>query len=506
MMEQPFWSRWRIAIVTAALLYLIFWIGLRAWSSLPDQALAWWILPVLLSPIGLAINALSRRTTAGQLRSFLRFAWRYKVFDEGYPSYRFVDLLRALERLAAASIQAGSLEHAQPRHTLQTLLRDFTLIPPSASPQTRQCIGYEQHIFVPGEIYWCLQGPRWLAPTERVVIRLSTSMTGVGSSTRLEIAARTADQAAVLFRWIAETALAHSIFRGQFLEVRYFTYAPYGETDTYHITNEITVVFKPKPSVGAADIILDERISRVLRRNVFDTFEQRDCLAALGLPRKRALLFYGPPGTGKTHTCRHIHTLMPKVTSILVTGQSLVRMQEIGKFARQMHPCLVVIEDVDLVFTAREVNPYGTALGDLMDQLDGFTPDEDVLFLLTTNAIERVEEAIRDRPGRINQCLYFGLPSPELRRRYLIQYLRPYDISAVDVDHLVQQTEQASQAFLKEYVLRAVQIGAEDAGFRPSSPHTLKTAHFDAAFDELTGHGDPHGHAIMGFRGERRPG
>ena len=181
-------------------------------------------------------------------------------------------------------------------------------------------------------------------------------------------------------------------------------------------------------------------------------------------------------------------------------------MQEIGKFARQMHPCLVVIEDVDLVFTAREVNPYGTALGDLMDQLDGFTPDEDVLFLLTTNAIERVEEAIRDRPGRINQCLYFGLPSPELRRRYLIQYLRPYDISAVDVDHLVQQTEQASQAFLKEYVLRAVQIGAEDAGFRPSSPHTLKTAHFDAAFDELTGHGDPHGHAIMGFRGERRPG
>ena len=44
---------------------------------------------------------------------------------------------------------------------------------------------------------------------------------------------------------------------------------------------------------------------------------------------------------------------------------------------------------------------------------------------------------IRDRPGRINQCLHFGLPVDELRRRYLVQYLRPYDTAAVNLDHLV---------------------------------------------------------------------
>ena len=49
----------------------------------------------------------------------------------------------------------------------------------------------------------------------------------------------------------------------------------------------------------------------------------------------------------------------------------------------------VILEDVDLVFNTREINPYGTALGDLMDQLDGFTPDEEVIFVLTTNAIAR---------------------------------------------------------------------------------------------------------------------
>jgi hypothetical protein len=501
-MQQPLWNGLRRSIAAGTVLYLAFWIGLGLWAPVRGEAHVWLLLPILLGPVCFGLSIAMGRTTAGQLRGFLGFPWLYKVFDENHASYRFVDLCRALERLAAASARAHKLEYTHRQHTLQSILRDYSLIPPVRAPQTRVCVGYEQHAFVPSEIFLCLQGPPGLGPTDRAIVRLSSVQTVV----RLEIATRTAEQAAVLFRWLDNDALAHSIFRGQFLEIRYFTYVPYGEHDSYHITNEITVVFKPKPSVGAGDIILDDRVGEVLRRNVFDVFQYRDCLQALGLPRKRALLFYGPPGTGKTHTCRHIHTRLQDVTSILVAGQSLVRMQEIGKFARQMHPALVVIEDVDLVFAAREVNPYGTALGDLMDQLDGFTPDEDVLFLLTTNAIDRVEEAIRDRPGRINQCLYFGLPGPELRHRYLNQYLRAYDISAVDLDHLVRQTEQASQAFLKEYVLRAVQIAAESAGFQPRTPLALQTAHFDTAFDELTGHGDPHGHSIMGFRTVRRPG
>ena len=76
----------------------------------------------------------------------------------------------------------------------------------------------------------------------------------------------------------------------------------------------------------------------------------------------------------------------------------------------------------------------------------------------------------------------------------------------MDLEHLVRQCDQASQAFLKEYVLRAVQIAAEGADFKPNLPLALQTVHFDTAFEELTGHGDPHGHAIMGFRVLRRPG
>jgi AAA+ superfamily predicted ATPase len=474
-------------------LYLAAWGGL----GLVIRDRAEWLrllLALLLVPLISALDYIASRSTNARLRAFVRRPARYKVFDELHPSYRFVDFYRALEELARQSGYVERLEHFHPNHTLLQILGQASGQGPTPSTQARICVGYEEFGFFPNEVFWLLEGPPGLEAGERVIVRLSSR-----GGTRVEVASPDPDQAGGLLRWLSREALARSIFRGQFLEIHYRGSPHLDAYDYYQESQEMAVTFKQRPSVREEDIILDERVAAILRRNLFDFFTHRDCLYALGVPRKRAMLFYGPPGTGKTHTCRFIHTRLEGITSILVAGEALPHLHDIGRFARQLHPTLVVIEDVDLVFSAREVNPYGTILGGLMDQLDGFTPDEEVLFVLTTNAIDRVEQAIRDRPGRINQCLFFGLPTPELRRRYLLQFLRGYDISAVDLDHLVRQTEQTSQAFLKEYILRAVQIAAEANGYQTSSPPRLQTTHFDKAFEELTSHGDPHGHAIMGF-------
>jgi AAA+ superfamily predicted ATPase len=492
------WFRRLKYLLAFAALYLAVW-GLLVLATHPRND---WPVPallplVLLVFISLADHALCRSTGA-RLRAFVRRPSKYKVFDEIHPSYRFVDFYRALEEMARQSGYVERLEHYHPNQALLQLLRQSST-QPTPSTQARICIGYEEFGFFPSEVFWLLEGPPGLHADLRVILRLCTR-----GGTRIEVASTDPDQATGLLRWLAREALARSIYRGQFLEIHYRGSPHLDAYDYYQETQEMAVTFKQRPSVREEDIILDERVAAILRRNLFDFFAHRDCLYALGVPRKRAMLFYGPPGTGKTHTCRFIHTRLEGITSILVAGESLPHLADIGKFARQLHPTLVVIEDVDLVFSAREVNPYGTILGGLMDQLDGFTPDEEVLFVLTTNAIDRVEQAIRDRPGRINQCLFFGLPTPELRRRYLLQFLRGYDIAAVDLDHLVRQTEQTSQAFLKEYILRAVQVAAEANGYQTNSPPRLETTHFDKAFEELTSHGDPHGHAIMGFHVTKR--
>ena len=500
MSRNPLWRPAHVVLATLILTYVAGFVFVAAKGWAVGESLCWGIVPAVAGTVALSILVLSRFSVNGRLRDFLEEPRRYRAFNDRYPTYRYVDWYRALERYAAGAAEARRLDARNPR-SLEALIRYVSAELPANPTLQKICIGYEEFGFFPEEVFWLLRGPDGFGPEERIVLRVRREVGEVV----VEVAATAPEAASAVLKRLEKDALAHSIFRGQFLEVRY-SHDPHADYEYMHRADELTVTFQARPNVTAADIILDEKVEAILRRNLFDFFAHRDRLHELGLPRKRALLFYGPPGTGKTHTCRFVHTFLKGVTTILATGEALARMEHLGKLARQLQPTLVILEDVDLVFVAREVNPYGLALGDLMDQLDGFTPDEEVIFLLTTNAIDRVEAAIRDRPGRINQCLHFGLPGPELRRRYLERYLRPYDASAADLDHLVKQTEQTSQAFLKEYVLRAVQVAAESAGYGNGEPVRLRTEHFDAAFEELTSHGDPHGHSIMGFRTPPRAG
>ncbi len=493
-LRNPRWRLLDFAIVAACLAYLIFWAWVARTDQIPGRDLYWMFIPLLIGVVTLICLRVATYSTNGRIRNFLIFRSRYKVFDDCHPTYRLVDFLRAAERFAEKSVLAYRVDPSNANIDLATYINQISLQPPPPARQEKMCIGYEEFGYFPIEAIWLIQGAEGRPTHEKLVLRVRRIQFG----TFVEMASTDQDAAMAMLKRIADDALAHSIFRGQFIEIRYAG-NPHRDYDYQFDSAEMTVTFKPKPNITKDDIILDPKIEAILRRNLFDFFTHRHALHALGLPRKRALLFYGPPGTGKTHTCRYIHTLLQGITSILATGESLTRLQDLGKLARQLQPTLVILEDVDLVFQAREINPYGAALGDLMDQLDGFTPDEEVIFMLTTNAIERVEAAIRDRPGRINQCLYFGMPTPDLRKRYLVQYLKAYGVSAVDFDHIVAQTEGTSQAFLKEYVLRTVQVAAESIGYSTDAVE-LKTEHFDIAFDELISHGDSAGHSIMGFR------
>ena len=107
-------------------------------------------------------------------------------------------------------------------------------------------------------------------------------------------------------------------------------------------------------------------------RNLFEFHEKRELLHSVGLPNKKGLLFYGPPGTGKTYTCKYIYSNLPGVTCLVVSGKSLTQIKTVCNVAKMLQPSLVVLEDVDLVFTTREISLYSSVLGDMLvdDQRD----------------------------------------------------------------------------------------------------------------------------------------
>ena len=409
------------------------------------------------------------------------------------PSFRFPDLYAAAEWLSEDLGQSAELVSEHLNYDTVSLLTDsqnnwHATIRPSR--QVGWMVGADDERYLPIDKFW-LTGSNG----SPIILRLTFNQ--FTSKARLEVACADSAVATEAIDTMLNRSVTHSVYRGEVIELAFVTGTKdeYGDVES---PDHLRVLFKRLDPIGEDDIVIDDAVRTVLNRNIVDLHHRRDILKANGVPIRRGVLLYGPPGTGKTFGCRYVFTKLPDVTRIAVSGTALTQVTQIFNLARLYQPSLVLLEDVDLVFASREISLYSSVLGELLDQMDGLRPYEDISFLLTTNSIERMEAAIKDRPGRVGQCIYFGPPKDDLRRRYLAHYLRPYEQDDVDFDALVALSEDATQAFLKEWVHRAVQIATErldDAESRVK----LCTADFTAAIDEMKRFSEGSTGQIIGF-------
>jgi len=199
---------------------------------------------------------------------------------------------------------------------------------------------------------------------------------------------------------------------------------------------------------------------------------------------------------------------MPERTVLLLTGQTLGLIETSCAMARLLQPATIILEDVDLV--AEERSRQGTGanaiLFELLNQMDGLGDDADVLFVLTTNRPELLEPALASRPGRIDQAIEVPLPDAECRSRLLDLYSRGLDLQLLDRDSVLQRTEGASAAFLKELLRKATLFAAEDD---PASSKAIPVtdAHVNQALLELTVEGGALTKTLLGLQpaAGRRP-
>jgi chaperone BCS1 len=163
----------------------------------------------------------------------------------------------------------------------------------------------------------------------------------------------------------------------------------------------------------------------------FKASKERYC--NLGVPYHRGYLLYGPPGTGKTSLVSALAARFGmSVYFVSLTDfndKSLLKaMKDIPQNS------VILFEDIDCVKTGKarldpekwarkpepgkpadKANPldgFGVTLSGLLNALDGFNAPEDVLFVMTTNKIETLDEALL-RPGRIDYRLYLGKADDE---------------------------------------------------------------------------------------------
>ena len=260
----------------------------------------------------------------------------------------------------------------------------------------------------------------------------------------------------------------------------------------------VSILFHDVRPTVREDIVLPEELIRVVERNVLGMLRHAEALRKAGRSLRRGLLFHGPPGTGKTMVVRYLTRACQDHTIILMVGTQQGLVRESCQIARMLAPSIVVLEDVDLVAETREQNRCPAVLHELMNEMDGLGPREEVTFLLTTNRPEILEPALSARPGRIDQAIAFPLPDEECRRRLFAVYGRGLELSALDVGRWVGQTSGVSHAFIEELLRKAALMAAERG--ESSQPMRLIDADVEQALRELIYFGGELTQKLLGYR------
>jgi SpoVK/Ycf46/Vps4 family AAA+-type ATPase len=175
-------------------------------------------------------------------------------------------------------------------------------------------------------------------------------------------------------------------------------------------------------------------------------------------------------------------------------------------------PTVLFLENLDLLAHDRELGRAGgRALGELMNQLDGVGGDQHVFTLATTNRLEVVEKALRNRPGRFDRVIEVPPPDAASRLAFLRWRLGPHGLAEDDLAWLTQRTDGETGAALEELVNTALFVALEGAeGEKPGpgdlaadAPIRVTRATVDQAWAQC--HLEQGGRWVGFLRGEIRP-
>jgi energy-coupling factor transporter ATP-binding protein EcfA2 len=426
-----------------------------------------------------------------ELRKFYGASSKVSVATRMMPMYRFPDVFRAANAL---NEKYGLLHQISSRHEepLDSILstagnahyrRGINV----ASSNPRQ-VGHEETEYFAEESFWIFEERQ---SGNRHILRVRN----VYQMTFIEVASQSNELAQTFLEEVINLSNEHSVYKNKVFEIRF---EPSGQEYGTDHEQAFQVHFLPRHEIDPAEIILEDEVRSLIDRNVIDFHQRREQLVALGVPRKRGLLLYGPPGNGKTYTCKYLAGCLKDATTIFAAGTALVQIRTIFNVARLFQPALIVLEDIDLVYSDRQINPYSPQLGSLMDELDGAADADNLIVMLTTNSIERVESAIKDRPGRVSQCIEVPNPGSKLRELYLKSLLKDFEDKELDYEELVKLTDGASHAFIKEFVYRSVQIGSLRE--KMDGKFILENQDFRTSQNEMTQQGGKAGHSIIGFQ------
>ncbi len=206
------------------------------------------------------------------------------------------------------------------------------------------------------------------------------------------------------------------------------------------------------------NLILPGMLKQDIFRDLQRFFESKATYEQYNIAWKRGIILVGPPGNGKTHMIKGLLNALDYPCLYVKSfdaqySTNNANIRAVFDRARRSAPCIVVLEDLDSL-----IDDNNRAF--FLNEVDGFTSNQGIVLLATTNHPEAIDPAIMNRPSRFDRKYYFSLPELVERVAYIQQWNTALHSSTQLTETGIQQAAEATEgfsfAYLKELFVSAL--------------------------------------------------
>ncbi len=187
------------------------------------------------------------------------------------------------------------------------------------------------------------------------------------------------------------------------------------------------------PPVRFDDLIGIESV-RMRLQEAIQYLKNPALFSAMDVKPPSGFILHGPPGTGKTSVAKAVANeadvpfISVNISSLFnkYVGETQENTRKLFRLIRKYSPVIVFIDELDSIGSRTGSNDnYGDSLRDeviniFLQEMDGFSANDGVVFIGATNNLERIDEALR-RPGRFGRALELEHPDDPAEIRKLIR-------------------------------------------------------------------------------------
>ena len=188
---------------------------------------------------------------------------------------------------------------------------------------------------------------------------------------------------------------------------------------------------KGRQSTTFADVAGVDEAKRELEE-VVDFLKHPGKYRALGARTPKGVLLVGPSGVGKTLLARAVageagvtfFSMAGSEFMEMLVGVGASRVRDLFNTAKKAAPSIIFIDEIDAIGRQRGVGMMGghdereQTLNQILVEMDGFTPNDNVMVLAATNRGDLLDPALL-RPGRFDRRVVLDMPDLVAREAIL---------------------------------------------------------------------------------------